>query len=78
MRVVSNNWFDSVLLSILHVCKPSTDVQNPFLGTPLLPSGEEEGTRASPCEDCAAAEASRGENNSDSIVLNIMCVYINK
>ena len=39
MGVVGKNWFDSVLLSILYVFKPSllTDVQTPFLGTPLVP-----------------------------------------
>ena len=39
MGVVSNNWFDRVLLPILYLFKPLvlTDVQTPFVGTPLVP-----------------------------------------
>ena len=39
MGVVSNHWFDRVLLSVLYMLKPSclTDDQTPFLGTPSLP-----------------------------------------
>ena len=40
MGVVSNKWFDRVLLSIhsLHVqTLMATDAQTPFLGTPLAP-----------------------------------------
>ena len=38
MGVVSNNWFDCFTLDSLHVQTPMlTDVQTPFLETPLLP-----------------------------------------
>ena len=38
MGVVSGNWFDRVLLSILYVeTLMLTDAQTPFLGTPLVP-----------------------------------------
>ena len=38
MGVVSNNCFDCVLLNSLHVrTLMLTDVQTPFLGTPLIP-----------------------------------------
>ena len=38
MGVVSNKWFDSVLLNSLHVqTLMLTDVRTPFLGTPLVP-----------------------------------------
>ena len=39
MGVVSNNWFDRVLLPILHMFKPSCRpmLKTPFLGTPLVP-----------------------------------------
>ena len=37
--VVSKNWFDCGVLSILYMFKPSfwPDVRTPFLGTPLVP-----------------------------------------
>ena len=38
MGVVSNNWFDCDLLNSLDVqALTLTDVQTPFLGTPLAP-----------------------------------------
>ena len=37
MGVVSNSWFDSVLLSIHVRALMLTDVQTLFLGTPLVP-----------------------------------------
>ena len=40
MGVVSTNWFDRVLPSPLYMLRKtlkSTDVQSPFLGTPLVP-----------------------------------------
>ena len=39
MGVVSSNWCDCIVLSILCMLKPSclTDEQTPLLGTPLVP-----------------------------------------